>query len=148
MTKYLRYALATFCFAASVGCLALWWASFSVDDRFIIPQYFSPERLLLVECCKGFVVITSANQESPPVLTIQSIPHYSNMRFAALESRVAKDGQFCVVGRTVYFPLWYPALVVASIGVGVLRISKRFTIRSTILTTSVAALWLGIPFVF
>ena len=24
MLAYLRYALATFCFAASVGCLALW----------------------------------------------------------------------------------------------------------------------------
>ena len=27
MMRLLRYALATFCFAASVGCLALWWRS-------------------------------------------------------------------------------------------------------------------------
>jgi hypothetical protein len=33
MTKFIRYALATVCFAASVGCLALWWRSMSRVER-------------------------------------------------------------------------------------------------------------------
>jgi hypothetical protein len=70
------------------------------------------------------------------------------VRLAAIESRIAKGGHFCVVGRTLYFPLWYPAIVFASMGVGVLRLGDRFTIRSMILMTTVISLLLGIPFVF
>ena len=32
MFTYLRYALATICFAFGVGCLALWWRSIRIHD--------------------------------------------------------------------------------------------------------------------
>ena len=146
--RFLRYGLATLCFGVSIGCLALWWAGVSLNDRLTLPQYVPPNRLLLLECCAGFVVITSADQIGLPVEAFQSIPHNSNVRLAALKSRIGRGGQFGVVGRTLYFPLWYPALAAAFIGVGLLRIRRRFTTRSTICTTSVLAIWLGIPFVF
>ena len=38
MVKFIRYALAAVCFAASVGCLALWWRSMSTRDVFIGPR--------------------------------------------------------------------------------------------------------------
>ena len=43
MLKALRYALATFCFAASVGCLALWGRSEVVRDLTVIPNTLCPQ---------------------------------------------------------------------------------------------------------
>ena len=146
--RFLRYTLATLCFAASVGGFAFWWVGLSVDSRFILPQYLQPNRLLLLECCAGVVVMTSADQIGLPVDAFQSIPHNSDVRLAALKSRIARDGQFGSVGRTLYVPLWYPALGAASLGAGLLLFDRRFTIRSTIITTSVVAIWLGIPLMF
>ena len=33
MIRFIRYSLAAVCFAASVGCLALWWRSITTYDR-------------------------------------------------------------------------------------------------------------------
>jgi hypothetical protein len=41
------------------------------------------------------------------------------------------------------FPLWYPALIFALAGVGVLRLGRRFTLRSAIIATTVVAGLLG-----
>lgn len=148
MAKFIRYALVSLCFAVSVSCFAMWGCGFTVEDRLAAPQYFLPARFLLLECCKGYAIVTSADQDVRPSPTYQRIPQNSDVRLAAIESRIAKGKQFCVVGRTLYFPLWYPAIVLASMGVGVLRLGNRFTIRSMILTTTVISLLLGIPFVF
>lgn len=39
MMSFIRYTLATFCFAASAGCLGLWWRSMKMSDRCIDPGY-------------------------------------------------------------------------------------------------------------
>jgi len=46
-------------------------------------------------------------------------------------------------GIAVYFPLWYPALVFALAGVGVLRFRRQFSIRSALVAVSVVAALLG-----
>jgi len=42
-----------------------------------------------------------------------------------------------------YFPLWYPVLIFALAGVGVLRLNRRFTLRSVIIAMTVVAVLLG-----
>ena len=41
---FLRYALATICFALGVGCLALWWRSIRIHD-IVFVQTMSPEHV-------------------------------------------------------------------------------------------------------
>jgi hypothetical protein len=43
----------------------------------------------------------------------------------------------------ILFPLWYPALVFALAGVGVLRFHRHFSVRSALITISVVAALLG-----
>ncbi|MBA4107739.1 MAG: hypothetical protein C0485_18555 [Pirellula sp.] len=47
-------------------------------------------------------------------------------------------------GLGIYFPLWYPALVFALAGVGVLSFRRRFSIRSALICLTVVAALLGI----
>ena len=42
-----------------------------------------------------------------------------------------------------YFPLWYPALIFALAGVGVLRFRRQFSIRSAFIAVSIVAALLG-----
>lgn len=79
MSKPFRYALATFCFAASFGCLALWGWTFTLSD----------------------------------------------------------------FGRSLIFPLWYPALVFALGGVGVIRCKRQFTLRAAFIVTTVFVVLAG-----
>ena len=50
---------------------------------------------------------------------------------------------FSLRGRTVKFPLWYPALIFALAGVGVLRFRRQFSIRTALICVSVVAVLLG-----
>ena len=45
----------------------------------------------------------------------------------------------------VYFPLWYPALVFALAGVGVIRFRRQFSIRSALIAFAVVAALLAMP---
>ncbi len=42
-----------------------------------------------------------------------------------------------------WFPLWYPALIFALAGVGVLRFRRQFSIRSALICLTVVAALLG-----
>ncbi|QDT72231.1 hypothetical protein [Lacipirellula limnantheis] len=62
----------------------------------------------------------------------------------ALFNRVRdSEGLFGLGTQSVYFPLWYPALVFALTSVAALRLGRRFTIRSAIVATTVVAGLLG-----
>jgi hypothetical protein len=50
-------------------------------------------------------------------------------------------------GLTVFFPLWYPALILTLAGVGALRLGRRFTLRSATIATTVVAGLLGMAVV-
>jgi hypothetical protein len=51
--------------------------------------------------------------------------------------------QFGWTGPGVYFPLWYASLIFALAGVGVLRVSRQFSIRSALICVSVVAALMG-----
>ena len=56
---------------------------------------------------------------------------------------VANFSQPCGGRYWCYFPLWYPAIIFALAGVAVLRLSRQFSIRSALITTTVLATLIG-----
>jgi hypothetical protein len=145
MLTYLRYALATFCFAASVGCLALWWRSNTFLDRLEGTDPF------------GTASIHFSSQKGSFCYAVIDNPNLRGMdEWSYFSREVEKHGQFVLSARPkgfsrftsdtsveVFFPLWYPALIFALAGVGVLRLGRRFTLRSAIIATTVVAGLLG-----
>jgi hypothetical protein len=145
MLRPLRYALATFCFAASVGCLALWGWSF---DQHITLQRQTDAKHFIIEARGGYLIATAWSFPAPvagkSVLTgsIWTIEKRTQQdRF--LELIIADSGSFGLFRSSPHFPLWYPALVFALAGVAALRLGRRFTIRSAIIATTVVAGLLG-----
>ncbi len=57
MLKYLRYALATFCCAASVGCLALWIGTAKIPDLLLHAAYHRPASVTSFDVANGRLAI-------------------------------------------------------------------------------------------
>ena len=53
-------------------------------------------------------------------------------------------GYFHARGNTTIFPLWYPALVIAVIGLCVLQVQRQFTVRSALVGTTLVAALIGV----
>jgi hypothetical protein len=143
MAKYLRYALASVCFAASAGCLALWGWSYQQQ---ITCQLMNATTHTFVEARGGYLTIFSlrmprAGVDSFPYIhwTLEERPEVDRY----MEIAIAEVGRFGVYRSSLHFPLWYPALIFALTGVGVLRLNRRFTLRSAIIATTVVAWLLG-----
>ena len=141
--KYLRYALATFCVAASVGCLALWWRSEVVDMRFVGAAYYSPGQRLSIELFEGKALVTRSFVKSNPYPKWVRFPRRSQEARESLHSFLNSRGHFSATASGFNFPLWYPALIFALVGVGVLRFRRQFSIRSALICVSVVAVLLG-----
>ena len=131
MAKLIRSSLATVCFGLSVSSLALWlqsevqWATFLLDVE------------------NGEAIFEVRTDTA-------AVDYYEALRFGEVwrESHSAKD-KTRFEARSDYglfarFPLWYPSLVFALAGVGVLRFRRQFSIRSAMICVSVVALLLGI----
>jgi hypothetical protein len=139
MLAYLRYTLAAFCFAASVGCMGLWWRS----DKLLAVSYFGTHHEIEVVSDFGFASVY-ANQTS-------SGRRLAEWRLTAIDAWEAPwfadefdvQGRFGGDGGAVYFPLWYPALIFALAGAAALRLGRRFTLRSAIIATTVLCALLG-----
>ena len=140
MAKFFRYSLATLCFAASVGCLALWGWSASRIDLLIAPNPFGLEPAIVVEVADGVVDMRQMHNGDARMWSIRS-GSLSNRDEFGLSP--VSERQFGLNLRWVVFPLWYPALIFALAGVGVLRISRRFSIRSTLVATTFVAALIG-----
>lgn len=141
MMRFLRYTLATVFFAAGVGCLALWWRSLGPPSSFRYKSATNEWGLLLTSG-KG-VAFVVPRVILPPM--VQSGRIESDGTVASLferDIRESRSGVFGRYGRGVYFPLWYPCLIFALAGVGVLQVG-RFTIRSALIATTVVAGLLG-----
>ena len=148
MLTYLRYALATFCFAASVGCLGLWWPSFTSRTTGYFPYPSLPLRAIGFETFRGSLVIISGR------LTPDrdgKIPQYASLiteslpvDVDAIDSRLKPVRRFGRVNTSgIYIPLWYASLIFALAGIVSLRLGRRFTLRSAIIATTVVAALLG-----
>jgi hypothetical protein len=62
---------------------------------------------------------------------------------SSVRSAIESSGRFGTSDTGIYFPLWYPALVSALAGVGILRFHRQFSIRSALITVGVVAALLG-----
>ncbi len=152
MLTYPRYALATFCFATSVGCLALWWSSFTLRQIYAYNANGA-----------GYKFCLSTNMGAGILSVARLIRSGANGHIAngTLFEGISSDEGIAAVNewqirkmrsrgfgqlsrRVIYFPLWYPALVFALAGVGVLRFRRQFSVRSALICVAVVALLLGI----
>jgi hypothetical protein len=153
MLTYLRYALATICFALSVACLGLWgWSPASTDLVHFVDwstdgtDYYADGVSLHVQLGDGegmislirrlpYTNVGSIEHLQAGVLRGESVAQFTTMR--------KQPGSFAVGQGSIFFSLWYPALVFALAGIGALRLGRRFTIRSAIIATTVVAGLLG-----
>ena len=144
MVRFIRYALATFCFAASVGCLGLWWRSITTYDSVAGP---------ILSGDKAFLLVSHGGSAWLSILYPAS---HETVAWEHITFELPKPGEAYYVETkggfqlfssdkmsAVYFPLWYPALIFALAGIAALRLGRRFTLRSAIIATTVVASLLG-----
>jgi hypothetical protein len=140
MAKFIRYALAYVCFAASVGCLALW--CWNVARRELDNARFSvASTTFTVDVCEGIAAVRS--EVALPSDRFGQARSYTITDIAPFANIMRQQGRFGTIGPAFFFPLWYPALIFALAGVASLRFGRRFTIRSAIIATTVVAGLLG-----
>ena len=133
MLTYFRYALATLCFAASVGCLALWLSSNSIHAAFVGSKS-------TVEVVFDCGIATASVYATPPQryhgLWRFNIGEGSQKHWLADDLEQRQFGRFVDM---ILFPTRYPALIFALAGVASLRLGRLFTLRSAIIATTVVA---------
>ena len=147
MAKFIRYALATIFFTASVACLALWWRSYTIRDMTFGPSPRRPDAFYL-ETFRGSIVsaylspVISANAPAMQAWGYSAEPIPSDFEFIdARRTPVANFGRTTTGG--YYFPLWYAALIFALAGIAALRFRRQFSIRSALIAMAVIAALLG-----
>ena len=135
--------LVTFCFAASVGCLALWpishWKVFYLYVR-------QPSVANSLETESGYLFACRfkvKNAQWRVNLQTKPLPPESRQLISDL---ISEEGHFASIGIGVMFPLWYPALICALAGAA-LRLGRRFTLRSAIIAMTLVAGLLGMAVV-
>ena len=145
MAKFIRYALAAICFAASLGCLALWGWSMTHSHALLSPQFseFGTERrVVIVESSDGLIEVSFAGSNGyRHSWEFRSVVRKNVDTFATPHR--PRTEFFGRRARGFYFPSWFAAIIFALAGVGVLRLGRRFTIRSAIIATTVVAALLG-----
>lgn len=151
MAKFVRYALAVLFFAASVGCVALWSWTVASENTNIIVCYFANGKnadhqspMFAVEMMQGEAVFRRYDEAFADRGWDVKLATVSPTTAASFRDRISKLGLFFIAEPWIYFPLWYPALVFALAGVGVLRFRWQFTIRSALIGLTVVAAILGI----
>lgn len=158
MGKLVRYGLAAICFAASIGCLALWQRSTTQQDVVVGPTYLSSRRGIMLDTVDGvgLATIVFERPSSPNRQRFQRGWEYLARPEVVMAGRreqltpmFAQSGRFLfsLEDEMAYFPLWYPALVFALAGVGVLRFRRQFTIRSALIVTTIVAALIGMTVV-
>jgi hypothetical protein len=145
MLKVLRYAMATVCFAASVGCLALWGWSLTHRNRIVGASWHFDQQVLSASVDCGETVVSVAPRVPNPLfhprLQFRAATVSDAVRNIALIK--PRPGLFGMRRNSVYFPLWYPALVFALTGVAAVKLDTRFSLRSAMIATTVIAGLLG-----
>ena len=69
-------------------------------------------------------------------------PRGSRPSASPVANRVSDGSRFVMTRRYARFPFWYPTLVFTLAGIGAMKL-RRFTLRSAIIATTVAAGLLG-----
>ena len=140
MVIYIRYMLATVCFAASFICFVL-WACGNEYTAGIDPAGWC----VRIDGSSGLGCI-SIEYYDPSLMPERRVLYVSvsnRSREAWFEDAIVAKGRFGVVDGGFYFPLWYPALIFALAGVAALRFRRQFSIRSALVALSIVAALLG-----
>ena len=148
-TNYIRYSVATVCFAASVGCLLLWWRSYSISYRAEGPNYAAPDFSVVLEAYygRGIALLGVSNDIPLQIWSLRSTA--DDRRLKQMRDIFTNSHSFALLptggkaSLSFHFPLWYPALIFALAGVASLRLGRRFTLRSALIATTVVAGLLG-----
>jgi hypothetical protein len=138
MARFIRYALATVCFAASVGCLALWQRS----DKLLAVTYLGINFEFEVAADFGFASVY-INEGSPSRQSTWALTEFDAWETPWFADELVEQGRFGGDGNAIYFPLWYASLVFTLTGVAALRFRRQFSIRSALAVVSVVAALLG-----
>ena len=140
MATTLRYALTTVCFAPCLGCLALWGWSLK-NPQHVLYAGLSTE--WIESRVQLWDVVAEVGVAAP---IVAPPPKYLWYEFTFMGEKPAGWGagdNFGVTQNSIYFPLWYPALIFALAGVGVLRFRRQFSIRSIMIATTIVASLIG-----
>ncbi|QDT71710.1 hypothetical protein I41_08700 [Lacipirellula limnantheis] len=137
MTKYFRYTLATLCLAASVGCLLLWNSSRSAFHLVYGPS-FPGSGGYQISWREG-VMAFSLTSKRPHGIGHDTHRLNPDLPSISQSGEPSKRTRFGKTANGVYFPLWYPALMLALAGVGVIRFRRQFSIRSTLIAFAIVA---------
>lgn len=139
MLTYIRYALASFCFAASVGCLLL-WVHDPRDDVYCTVPLLGNKVQFEASDGIGFLGWLPLKASKDAI----DMYHFAIEDNSRLDKGTSRSiSVFGVIPPFVYFHLWYPALTFALAGVGVLRFRRQFSIRSALIWLTVVAALLG-----
>lgn len=153
MLKFLRYAVTTRCFAASIGCLALWYRSLEHWDILNGPSYAVARRVLNLQSFAGTAQIMLLSEETSGRLAARSNGVWRRTTIVGedleefpygLPLIMRERGLFGQTSNLTYFPLWYAALVFALAGIGAFRFGCSFRLRSAIVVTTIVAGLLGL----
>jgi hypothetical protein len=145
MLKVLRYALATFCFAASLVAVSSWGWSVTHQNRIVGASWHFDQQVLSASVDCGETVVSVAPRVPNPLLHPRLQFRSSTVSDVVRNIGFIKPRPdlFGMRRKSLYFPLWYPALIFALASVAALRLDRRFTLRSAIIATTIIAGLLG-----
>lgn len=140
MLTYLRYGLAIVCFAASAACFAVW--GWNVARRqFDTANLTVASKTLSTQTVEGIIAVQF--EVANPGARLWQASSHEITDIAPFEDIIRQQGRFGAIGSSLFFPLWYPALIFAFAGVAALRLGRRFTLRSALIATAIVAGLLG-----
>ena len=149
MLTHLRYALATVCFAASVGCLALWWRSehhIDLVSVYLTSNTYGQIGTYCGQCGLGLHTNASLagkyweHTSEPMYIEYRiSVMHRPKFETSSRPVPLAQNRMYY----SCHFPLWYSSLIFAFAGVGIIRFRRQFSIRSALIVTTIAATLIG-----
>ena len=117
MMRFIRYTLAAVCFAASVGCLLLWWWAIENQDQLLAARYRLKYGTIVRQFYRGGMSVahvsapvkySGANRFGPQL--IGSTPLVKNPVNVSLESltepiRIRDNDRWYIVDRVGKYPL-------------------------------------------
>jgi hypothetical protein len=139
MMRFLRYSLATICFAASVACLLLWWRSTTHIDYMKSLRTSVAHPAFMAKSLRGRIVVDLGHiacRSAGWRFVSKPIPP----SVAALEPRRSAFGiesEFDII--TVRFPTWLPAIVFAVASIIAIRIPFKFSLRLLLTVMTIVA---------
>lgn len=101
MAKFARYALAAVCFAASVGCLALWGTWTNSQLSFLSTRWSA-----LLDTNRGMASVTCCGGTPNHPRADFNFAIYDSLEPEWIFDEIERQGIFGRNASSIYFPLW------------------------------------------